>query len=430
MTEFLGRFHPVLVHLPIGMLLIAVVFIWLKESEGAIKISLALGALAAIASMITGLLLSQSGDYDPDAVWWHQWMGIVTAIASIGLWFIKDKKWPSVVLTALILITGHLGGSLTHGSGYLTASLNDNDEEDSPDISKLDMKNAAFYNDAIRPMFEARCYSCHGENKQKGGLRLDNPDLIMKGGKNGKVIEPGNPEESDLIKRILLPSEDEDHMPPKEKKQLTEQERKLISLWIESGSDFTKKISESLNDKQISAFSSEEKDNSIQLPDVSVPAPDEDLMSKLTEQEVAISPVAKGSNFLQVNFISVPNDAQRLLETLKPIARNIVLLKLNGTNVDDQSIAGFENLTSLSLSDTKVTNAVIDQLVKLKYLVSLNLSGTKVTSVAKLKDLKSLKYLNIYNTAIEDADLPNVKIEKGNYDVPTLEGDTTVLKSH
>ncbi|MEJ0031393.1 MAG: leucine-rich repeat domain-containing protein [Bacteroidota bacterium] len=61
--------------------------------------------------------------------------------------------------------------------------------------------------------------------------------------------------------------------------------------------------------------------------------------------------------------------------------------------------------------------------------MSLNLSGTKITSVEKLKTLEKLRYLNIYNTMVKDADLPNVKIEKGNYAVPTFQTDTTVVKT-
>ncbi|MEJ0031392.1 MAG: hypothetical protein WDO15_13910 [Bacteroidota bacterium] len=145
------------------------------------------------------------------------------------------------------------------------------------------------------------------------------------------------------MKRILLPIDDEDHMPPKEKKQLTEEEKKLLSMWIESGVDFKKKISESLNEKQIKELS--HKAESFELPDVTVSAPDEKLLEKLTEAGVAIIPVAKESNFLQANFISIPNETQKLLETMKPIEKNIVILKLNKTNVT--TLGDYENLISL-----------------------------------------------------------------------------------
>ncbi|HEX8060259.1 MAG TPA: c-type cytochrome domain-containing protein, partial [Cyclobacteriaceae bacterium] len=322
LQEFAGKFHPLFVHLPIGVLLIGVLFIWLNESGRPLKIVLGVGAIAAVASVITGLLLAQSEGY-ADEVSYHKWAGIMLMIASVALFFMPQRllKPGSIIMTLLIFVTGHLGGTLTHGP------LIPEPEADNLDVAKLDLDNAMFYDDAVKPVLEARCYSCHGDTKQKGGLRLDSPDMIYKGGKNGKVVTPGNPEESELVRRILLPDEDEDHMPPKEKKQLTEAERKLLSLWIESGSDFHKKMSELVDEKQLASIFTV-SESSIQLPDVDIPAPDEDLLAKVTEQGVAITAVAKGSNFLQVNFISVPDETQALLETLKPVAKNIVILKL------------------------------------------------------------------------------------------------------
>jgi hypothetical protein len=421
LLEFAGKFHPLFVHLPIGVLLIGVLFIWLNESRRPVKIALAVGAITAVASVITGLLLAESEGYSDD-VSYHKWAGIVLMIFSVAMVFLPQQflKAASVVMTICVFTTGHLGGTLTHGP------LMPEPEADNLDVSQLDLNNAVFYSDAVKPILEARCYSCHGETKQKGGLRLDSPELIAKGGKNGKVITPGNPEESELVRRILLPEEDEDHMPPKEKKQLNEEEKKLLSLWIESGSDFKKKMSEVLNEKQLASITVG-SESSFQLPDVDVPAPNEDLLAKLTEQGVAITPVAKGSNFLQANFISVPNEAQELLETLKPIAKNIVILKLSKTDVT--TLDNYENLVSLSLADTKVGDEAINRIVTYKNLVSLNLSGTKVTNLDKLKSLEHLRYLNIYNTSVTTIDLPNVRVEKGNYSVPTFETDTTVVKT-
>jgi hypothetical protein len=116
-----------------------------------------------------------------------------------------------------------LGGSITHGSDYLTKHF--------PPATKVIVKQkesrylmcskALAYTDVIKPILETRCYGCHGPNKQKGKLRLDEPDFILKGGKDGKIIIAGKADESNLIERIFLPKENEDHMPPKEKAQLT-----------------------------------------------------------------------------------------------------------------------------------------------------------------------------------------------------------------
>src|SRR2546423_12240677 len=88
MTEFLGRFHVALVHLPIGILLLACVFQWLERKpkfsslHAATQIAFTVGMICAILSAITGYFLSRTGDYDEDLVTAHQWMGICVAVFS------------------------------------------------------------------------------------------------------------------------------------------------------------------------------------------------------------------------------------------------------------------------------------------------------------------------------------------------------------
>jgi len=129
MSEFLGRFHVVLVHLPIGILLLACMFQWLGSKpklsflQKAAGVAFFAGMLSAILSAITGFLLSRTGDYDESLVDVHQWMGISTAVVSTVMYYLHKKSSRpklqlsvSVILFILIIITGHLGGSITHGS--------------------------------------------------------------------------------------------------------------------------------------------------------------------------------------------------------------------------------------------------------------------------------------------------------------------------
>ncbi len=74
---------------------------------------------------------------------------------------------------------------------------------------------------AVLPVFENSCVSCHGPEKSKGDLRVDSFAALSKGGENGPVVVPGKPADSKLMKRLLLPLEDEEHMPPEGKPQLT-----------------------------------------------------------------------------------------------------------------------------------------------------------------------------------------------------------------
>src|SRR5689334_11697926 len=135
MLESLGHFHVVLVHLPIGILLLACVFQWLERRPKfsslriATNIALLIGMICAIFSALTGYFLSFSGDYDESLVITHQWFGISVAAVSIAMFYFHSKASSfktqvsvSILLFVLIIITGHLGGSLTHGSDYLTKS--------------------------------------------------------------------------------------------------------------------------------------------------------------------------------------------------------------------------------------------------------------------------------------------------------------------
>ncbi len=81
----------------------------------------------------------------------------------------------------------------------------------------------------VRQLFDVQCVKCHGPIEQKGGLELDTPQAVLKGGDDGVVIVPGKPEESSLYKK-LEPGADP-HMPPK--KQLSETEREWVRQWIQ-----------------------------------------------------------------------------------------------------------------------------------------------------------------------------------------------------
>ena len=252
-VELVGRFHPLFVHLPIGILLLGVVFEWLslhpkfKNLQPSIPIILLIGAVAALFSCVTGYLLSQSGEYDTSAVSWHQWMGVALMVISFGYWWAHQnvinllfRKIISILVFVLINLTGHLGGSLTHGEDYLTESLSA--KETTTDFSKINLAEAKLYEDLVKPILSQRCYTCHSTAKQKGKLRLDDKESLLKGGKHGVVLVANKVDESEIILRLLLPLDEKDHMPPKEKSQLTSTEIEILKLWIVSGADFEKTV--------------------------------------------------------------------------------------------------------------------------------------------------------------------------------------------
>src|SRR5678815_2266894 len=319
--ELIGHLHPTLVHLPIGILLLASLFqlLALKPKYAALhaatNIALFWGMISAIVSCISGYLLSLSGDYDEALVDTHKWFAITTASLSLiaylfNRWENEFAKWVVLLMIPLIIITGHLGGSLTHGSGYLTKGFSEKDSVVEKEIKPIaDVQEANVYTDIVQPIFESKCYSCHNKNKKKGKLRLDEPAFILKGGKDGEVIKPGNAEESDMMKRLLLPRNDEDHMPPKEKPQLKDNEIALIHWWISTGATFDKKTKDLEQPEKIKpvllALQKEVKKVPPDIPQGMVEKADEKALQKLKQRGIVVLPIAQNSNYLTVNFITV-----------------------------------------------------------------------------------------------------------------------------
>jgi len=463
MLEFFGRFHPVFVHLPIGILLLGCICILLSFAakfinlKPAIPIMLLLGALSAVVSCITGYLLANGGDYDGKLVSNHQWMGISVAVLSFILWIIYQKIKSNailgtiaVVLIALISITGHLGGSLTHGSDYLTAPLKSGNTKGGAAIPSIpNVQEAFIYQNAIQPLFQNRCYSCHGSEKQKGKLRLDQEEYILKGGEDGHTIVKGKADDSELMKRILLPLNDEDHMAPKEKPQLTNNEITLLKWWIDNGADFKKKFKDLPQPENIKTIlaslqkgeSTTEQIKASDIPTEEVSAFDNKVLKKLTDAGITVFPVAQNTNYLSANFINAQSMGKDVLDLIKSIEKQLLWLKLENNKVNDQTLTAIKdckNLTRLNLNNTRVTDAGLASLKDLEQLQSLSLVGTKITAkgINQLKKLKNLKFLYVYQTGIAKADiagikklLPKVSLDTGNYTVPKVAQDTTVFKA-
>ncbi|HEV7331544.1 MAG TPA: c-type cytochrome domain-containing protein [Flavisolibacter sp.] len=457
-TEFIGRFHPALVHLPIGILLMGILLQWLSASpkynisDNVIRIVLLIGTFSAILSCITGFFLSSSDDYETDLVSWHMWMGIGVAAASLLFLqriLTKQKdittRLTSISLLVLIVLTGHFGGSLTHGPDYLTAALNA--ETDTVVVRKpiANIQEAVVYEDIIQPVLQTKCYSCHSSKKQKGGLRVDDPQFLLKGGKTGEAILPGKAEESELVKRLLLPLEDEDHMPPKSKPQLKESEIALIHWWVNGGADFAKKVKdlpqpEKLQPVLLALQSGNEKPKApLLVPETPVETADANAVNALKNSGVVVIPVAAGSNYLSANFVTVPAVTPEQLQLLLPLKKQLVWLKLNDTRITDAALGVLHQLTSLrtlSLNNTAITDAGLATLKPLVNLQVLSVVNTKVTAtgLAQLSGLKNLHSLYAYQTGVKAADTPGLRksfptasINIGSYTLPLLSSDTVRL---
>lgn len=462
--EFFGHFHPMLVHLPIGILLVGLLLQWLsskqryKSLQPAVSIVLMFGIITALISCITGYLLSISDDYGKTLISWHMWMGISVLITTIMLYAKEktpgppvNKKILSVGLLILIMITGHLGGSLTHGSDYLTKPLKNifrNDSSSNTAIKPIaNVQEALVYNDVIQPILNTKCYACHGPNKQKGGLRMDDSLKLIKGGKNGIVIEPNNADSSEMIKRLLLAMDNEDHMPPKEKPQPSESQIAILHWWIETGADFAQKVKNLNQPDKIKPIllalqqATDIKKKSTDIPATMVKKADNNIIDQLIQEDVLVSPVAQNNNYLMANFVTDTFISKVDMQLLLALKKQLIWLKLGFTNISDsnlETISKLNNLTRLSLEHTNISDKGLALLRSLQNLQYLNLVGTKVTAqgVLQLKKLKALQSMYLYQTNIGKADwgilnnaFPKVQIDSGGYSVPLLATDTTVVKT-
>ena len=479
MLEFIGHLHPVIVHLPIGILLLGVLMMVYQhyskvDLSAPISLAFLVGSISAALACIAGWILSNSGEYDALLVQKHQWTGISTAVIGLLVYFLKQyRKLIAVILTLLVFITGHYGGTLTHGENYLFNS-NENSNTSQVDTIKVEAKkitqtisNGAdsltiethnVYKEQIAPLLKLRCYNCHAALKQKNGLRLDGEMFIKKGGKNGKIFVAGNTFKSPLYTSLVLPIDDEKHMPPKGKHQLNQNEILIIERWIKSGASFEDIIDTISNnelvknvvsrntiaDKNILAnpakvngeITEMKKDvvenNNIKgveknssLPD---PAPiSPSIIEDFKQENIILTNIAEGSNFVMANFVNVVPFNNASLQALKNINEQLVTLKLTNLPINDidiKIVADLKNIKKLNVENTLITDNGLDYIKQLSQLEQLNLYGTNISDegIIQLADLKNLSVLYLWKTKVTLNGIeqfkklnPKVTIEMGDF---------------
>ena len=329
---------------------------------------LLIGAISAVITCITGYLLSLSGDYEEGLLSWHMWMGIGVAFASFLLYIKVVNRQLDILykilfaaLFILIFITGHLGGEITHGTNFLSLSMINNSDTIVIDAKPItNVQEAKVYRDIVQPILYNDCYSCHSSLKQKGGLRLDNFAAIMKGGKNGEVINTTIPDSSELMKRMLLPKEDEHHMPPKQKEQPGEKQIALLRWWIQQGADTGKYVKQVQQPDKLKPIllalqnNRQEIKAQANIPQTLVEAADKKALEQLEKKGVIIMPVAQNSNYVMANFVTASRTGDADITLLLPIKKQLVWLKIGDTNISDSGlniIGQCTNLTFLQLNN-------------------------------------------------------------------------------
>jgi uncharacterized membrane protein len=252
---FLGRFHVLALHIPIGIIVAIFVLEWLSRKEKYEHLQAAAGflwmtaAASAILTVILGYMHFAEGGFTGPSALQHRNTGtalalIITVVAALRVSKFSGNYKPvffpaAILMVFLASIAGHYGGNLTHGSTYLVEyapqpirSLAGLAPRREPVENYAD---ADPYLDLVGPMLQARCTSCHNEDKREGDLDLSSYESLMEGGENGSVVVSGRPDFSEIFNRITLPSSDDSFMPAEGKTPLTEAEVEIIEWWIAAG---------------------------------------------------------------------------------------------------------------------------------------------------------------------------------------------------
>jgi uncharacterized membrane protein len=194
-TLFFGRFHSLIVHLPIGILLFAALLELLSTTrknenyELAIKIALLTGAFTAFLAALAGYFLASTGSYDDQALFWHQWLGISIGFVALFAWWLKQSarlrqivnktranQWVAATVLLLIGVTGHLGGNLTHGNNYLTeylptplrSWLGTPVSQSTVQSLPSNVNSVVVFAHIIQPMLRSKCVACHQAGTRRG----------------------------------------------------------------------------------------------------------------------------------------------------------------------------------------------------------------------------------------------------------------------
>ncbi|MEO1451300.1 MAG: c-type cytochrome domain-containing protein, partial [Bacteroidota bacterium] len=342
---FFGRFHPLIVHFPIGLLVMGGLLAWLgrkpkwKALKEAVPVVWLAGAIGATFAVILGLMLAEGGGYDESTLDWHKWLGIGVAVLAWGTWALRQRQklYIGGLVSCLLLLlgAGHNGGNLTHGSDYLVQYAPNPVRAMAGLPPKAEVEEAVAWEDAevfahvIQPMLKQRCVSCHNPSKIKGGLRMDTREMLLAGGDNGPIWVAGNVDESEIIHRLHLPKSDDKHMPPSGKTPLSDEQIEVLEWWIAQGANMDNKVASVEAPESVQAyFASQIGEGAAAGKEAGKPQSATSQIDMGTVAElsqipgVIIQPVSQTDALWQIRVLDADSGLTSL-EPLLPIAANI-----------------------------------------------------------------------------------------------------------
>jgi len=412
-AAFAGRLHPVVLHLPIGLfaavLLLEVVSWKSAAASGARRWVTVLGGATAIAAAASGYLLSLEGGYDAELVDEHFWQGLGVAVFFVLLAVLElrgrrgGENWARRALLLLlgfaVYTAGHHGGMMTHGATFLSSKAPEwlapfvghgeegegDDKEASGLAAGADPLAAAAF-----AALELKCVRCHGPERTKGGLRLDDPNDLL------TVVEPFDAPASELFRRVTLPRAHGDFMPT-DGAPLTDAEVLSLMHWINAGAK-VEAVAAAHQERELGAA---------------------ERAAFLDELRARTSAVIeeRDDGALRVDFSRRRGAVEAgALAALDEAADAIVELSLAGRALDAEAVAALPRLDALRVLRIERSNAddaaLAALLERAPDLVELNAHTTPISgaSVDAIAALASLERAWLADTGLAEGDLERLRV--------------------
>ena len=435
LLDFLGSLHPLIVHLPIGIVLLTIAIdVFMRNKNNSVQRVITMGwffsFFSGLLAAIFGWFLGDNGYYLESQINIHKWSGIAFVSVCFILWLLRYTNFRfsksfnrSVNLTSIILlmITGHFGGEMTHGQNYLFENLPYTKKKISVTTlseSKRSNNDSLFvYEDLIHPVLEEKCIACHNQNLASGGLNMSSIESMIKGGNSGAGIQNGNPFESLIYKRVSFPHDHPKFMPPTGV-PLSYDQIATLEWWIDNGAKKQMPVTLTRNDPKTLRFMELQYGLDLRektyLETLTLSSPSQEELKSIEGEEYIWRFLNPEQSFLDLKFTKKKIEINDLLK-VQSIKNNITWLNLADCMLNDNHlsyISNFPNLTRLKIQKNPlVTNKGIEALQKLEHLTELNLYGTRVSNntLITLGQMKSLKKLFVWNTRITDKDIADFK---------------------
>lgn len=457
-----GRAHVVLVHFPIAILIIILLFeaaAILGRLIGPRSLNqppnntvlglLWIGLIAAIVTAGSGWVYAaiDLSDDSREILFFHRWIGIAStsaASAAVIAAIVACRK-PShrarsiyrllmLLCAGLIGATGHFGGVLVHGADHLTGPFSNVvappiiDVELIAQTSEVQKQKLVVFQSEVWPILEQNCFKCHGPLRQRADLRLDQPNGLFASDDVEAILVPGDPNSSELIRRITLAPESKQRMPRKAE-PLTEKDIQILKTWVEQGAIW--KMETVLETEPIElplvAVDAMNQQKHVD-PILIILAPQKRVLRdaaivRLRERGAHAALIASDGDAIEVSFSALGEKmTDRDLILLEGLESSLVWLDLSKTGISDEglkTLSTYSQLQRLSLQQTDITDAGLKHLATLKTLEALNLHSTSVTNegIQALLPLENLRRLYLWKTKVTLIGAANLCEKMPNVDI-------------